>query len=168
MRRGFASPPPLWCDVIKYLLFRRSDRSVFPPCRRRHSVLFQKLAVEARKVITDKFRDLRDRFRIVQKQRRREQRYNWIHAYPNAAAEVVALWFGEGDFDETMHISAMQGYDVDCNAAQIASVVAIASRKNVPAAWRDPIGDELITYMRKIKKVSIRALAKKTVRLGAL
>ncbi|MCQ2423285.1 MAG: ADP-ribosylglycohydrolase family protein [Clostridia bacterium] len=99
---------------------------------------------------------------------KRYERYNWIHAYPNAAAEVVALWFGEGDFDETMHISAMQGYDVDCNAAQIASVVAIASRKNVPAAWRDPIGDELITYMRKIKKVSIRALAKKTVRLGAL
>ncbi len=20
--------------------------------------------------------------------------YNWIHAYPNAAAEVIALWFG--------------------------------------------------------------------------
>ena len=58
-------------------------------------------------------------------------RYNWIHAYPNAAAEVIALWFGNGDFDSTMHISAMEGYDVDCNAAQIGTVVAIAANRPV-------------------------------------
>jgi ADP-ribosylglycohydrolase len=27
--------------------------------------------------------------------------YNWIHVYPNAAAQVIALWFGDGDFDHT-------------------------------------------------------------------
>lgn len=93
-------------------------------------------------------------------------RYNWIHAYPNAAAEVIALWFGNGDFDETMHISAMQGYDVDCNAAQIATVVAIASRKEIDRKWTDPIGDILETYMRKVKKISLRELAARTAKAG--
>lgn len=94
--------------------------------------------------------------------------YNWIHAYPNAAAEVVALCFGEGDFEKTMSIIARCGFDVDCNAAQIATVVAVAAGKEIPARWTDPIGDELITYMRNIKKLSIRDLAKETAELGNL
>ncbi len=94
------------------------------------------------------------------------EHYNWVHAYPNAAAEVVALWFGNGDFDETMHIIAMCGWDVDCNAAQIATVVATA--KNVPLneKWTAPIGDKLDTYMRDIKKLSIYELSKQTCELA--
>jgi ADP-ribosylglycohydrolase len=93
-------------------------------------------------------------------------RYNWIHAYPNAAAEVIALWFGNGSFDETMHISAMQGYDVDCNAAQIGTVVAIANNHAIDEKWTKPIGDVLNTYMRDCKTLSIRALAKRTVAIS--
>ena len=93
-------------------------------------------------------------------------RYNWIHAYPNAAAEVVALWYGNGDFNETMHISAMQGYDVDCNAAQIGTVVAIAAGKTLDEKWTAPIGDVLDTYMRNCRKLSIRELAHRTVLLS--
>ena len=96
------------------------------------------------------------------------RRYNWIHAYPNAAAEVVALYFGYGDFDTTMNIIAMEGYDIDCNAAQIATIVAILSRTPVGEKWSAPIGDELITYMRKNKKLSIRELARRTTELGKI
>jgi len=88
------------------------------------------------------------------------ERYNWVHAYPNAAAEVVALWFGNGDFDRTMKIIAQEGQDVDCNAAQIAAVVGIMKG---PAAlsekWTYPIGNELVTYMREMKKLKINELA---------
>lgn len=90
--------------------------------------------------------------------------YNWVHAYPNAMAEVVALWYGNGDFDETMHIIAMAGQDVDCNAAQIACALGIM---HGPAAigrkWIDPIGDQLDTYLRGMKKMSIKQLADWTV-----
>jgi len=90
--------------------------------------------------------------------------YNWVHAYPNAMAEVVALWYGNGDFDETMHIIAMAGQDVDCNAAQIGCVLGIM---HGPAAidrkWTDPIGDQLDTYLRGMKRMSIRGLADWTV-----
>lgn len=92
----------------------------------------------------------------------RFKQYNWIHAYPNAAAEVIALWFGNGDFDETMHIVAMEGYDVDCNAAQIAAVVAVLN-KAIPDKWTNPIGDQLDTYLRGMKKTSIHEIAQLTV-----
>lgn len=87
--------------------------------------------------------------------------YNWIHAYPNAAAQVIALWFGTS-FDEMLHIIAMEGYDVDCNAAQIATAYAILEGKPLDKRWTDPIGDRLETYMRGIRETSIQALAEYT------
>lgn len=93
-------------------------------------------------------------------------RYNWIHAYPNACGEVIALFFGNGVFDKTMNIIAMYGWDVDCNAAQIATVVAIANRKAIDSKWSAPIGDLLYTYMRNLKQVTITGLAAMTTDLS--
>lgn len=90
--------------------------------------------------------------------------YNWIHAYPNAAAQVIALWFGEGDFDRTLGIIGGCGHDVDCNAAQILCTVAIAKGlKSIDRRWIDPIGDELVTYMRRPAKTTTPALIAMTV-----
>lgn len=98
---------------------------------------------------------------------KRYERYNWIHAYPNAAAEVIALWFGEGDYEKTIHICCMEGYDVDCNAAQIATVIGVMNGKDsVGASWVDPIGDVLNTYLRGLPTLSIRELSEWTVALG--
>lgn len=89
------------------------------------------------------------------------EKYNWVHAYPNAAAEVIALWFGNGDFDETAYIISMEGQDVDCNAAQILTAVGtVIGSEKIPDVWKKPIGDVLQTYMRRPRELSIRALAK--------
>lgn len=88
--------------------------------------------------------------------------YNWIHAYPNAAAEVVALWFGNGDFNETLYIVGMMGYDVDCNAAQIMTIIGIID-KAIPIKWTEPIGDDIKTYCRKYKDTSFSELTKWTI-----
>ena len=91
------------------------------------------------------------------------QRYNWIHAYPNAAAEVIALWYGEGDFTKTLSTIGGCGQDVDCNAAQIATVLGIiGGAECIPEYWKAPFGDELDTYVRGLKKMSIRGLAEQT------
>lgn len=95
---------------------------------------------------------------------RRFERYNWVHAYPNAAAEVVALWFGNGDFDDTMHIIAMEGQDVDCNAAQIMTALGIiGGMESIPKRWMEPIGDKLYTYVRTMKEMTIEELVDWTV-----
>ncbi|QJD85757.1 ADP-ribosylglycohydrolase family protein [Cohnella herbarum] len=92
------------------------------------------------------------------------KQYNWIHAYPNAMAEVVALWYGNGDFDETLHIIAMAGQDVDCNAAQIVTALGIMNGlSSIDSKWTDPIGDVLDTYLRVMKKMKITELSEWTV-----
>lgn len=96
---------------------------------------------------------------------KRVEKYNWIHAYPNAAAQVVALWFGQGDFDETAYIISMEGQDVDCNAAQILTAIGILRGiEHIDDRWTSPIGDQLKTYLRRDRTLSIRELAARTAR----
>ena len=97
------------------------------------------------------------------------KRYNWVHAYPNACAEIVALYFGEGDFNKTIYMIGGCGQDVDCNAAQILTVIGtIIGSEQIPDYWRKPIGDTLDTYIRGLKKMSIRDLAKLTVDVSSI
>ncbi len=91
--------------------------------------------------------------------------YNWIHAYPNAAAQVVALWFGKGDFDLTLEIVCGIGHDVDCNAAQILCVLAIQRGGGVIAErWSAPLlAGDIVTYMRRPATIPFDALVAQTV-----
>lgn len=90
--------------------------------------------------------------------------YNWIHAYPNAAAEVIALYFCENDFDTCLNMISMMGLDVDCNAAQIMTLFGVAyGSECISNLWREPINDELQSYVRGYEKTSIAAIAHKTV-----
>jgi len=94
--------------------------------------------------------------------------YNWIHSYPNAAAEVIALYYGNGDFDETMHIIASCGQDVDCNAAQIAVVLgSMFGTAVIGKKWLEPFSDKLVTYLRAENKIlSLRTLEQNTVEIA--
>lgn len=92
------------------------------------------------------------------------KQYSWIHAYPNAAAEVVALYFCENDYDKLVSLIAMCGLDVDCNAAQVANILAVAQGiKCIDAKWTEPIGDYMATYVRGMETVRFKALAQQTV-----
>jgi hypothetical protein len=92
------------------------------------------------------------------------ERYNWIHAYPNLAADMFALWYGGGDFTETMALLAKAGYDVDCNGGLVGNVLGVI--KDVQQDWARPIGDLLETYIKGKERLSIKALAEKTARLA--
>ncbi len=93
--------------------------------------------------------------------------YNWIHVYPNACAQIIALWYGNGDFNRTISACGGCGQDVDCNAAQIMTIIGIINgSESIPEYWKKPIGDELDTYVRGMKKISIRELAKRTAEVA--
>jgi ADP-ribosylglycohydrolase len=92
------------------------------------------------------------------------ERYNWIHAYPNLAADLLALWYGSGDFTDSMALLAKAGYDVDCNGGLVGNVLGVI--QDVPPVWADPIGDLLETYIKGKERLSIRALAEKTTGLA--
>lgn len=82
--------------------------------------------------------------------------YNWIHAYPNAAAEIVALWYGDNDFDKTANIIAMAGQDADCTAAPVLNVIGVAyGLDKISENWIKPLGREVKTIMRKYQKFDL-------------
>lgn len=95
----------------------------------------------------------------------RYKKYNWIHAYPNACAEIIALWFGEGDYEKTLYIITMSGIDVDCNAGQIMPIIGIQKgMETIPERLIHPAFDKLITYMRDYDELTLDELIEKTVR----
>ncbi|PKO05304.1 MAG: ADP-ribosylglycohydrolase family protein [Chloroflexi bacterium HGW-Chloroflexi-3] len=92
------------------------------------------------------------------------KRYNWIHSYPNIAAVIYSLWFGNGDMTETFCLLAKAGLDVDCNAGLAGNVLGVI--KPVPLQWATPIGDRLETYIKGKEVLSIQELAQKTANLA--
>ncbi|NOY99547.1 MAG: ADP-ribosylglycohydrolase family protein [Chloroflexi bacterium] len=90
--------------------------------------------------------------------------YNWIHAYPNIAADIIALWYGEGDFTHSMSLLAKAGNDVDCNAGLVGTILGIMH--GVPKKWANPLNDRLETYIKGKEVLSIRELAAHTTRLA--
>lgn len=94
----------------------------------------------------------------------RFEQYNWIHAYPNVAADIIALWYGRRDITESFALLARGGLDVDCNAGLVGTV--LGAMGGVPAVWANPIGDRLDTYIPGKERLSIRALAERTIRLA--
>ncbi len=90
--------------------------------------------------------------------------YNWIHAYPNMAAEVVALWFGNNDFDETAYIITMCGQDADCTAGPVLNVLGVAyGMSQIKDKWLVPLGSDVLTMMRKYRKFTMDELIGWTV-----
>ena len=90
--------------------------------------------------------------------------YHWIHAYPNAAAQVVALWFGHEGFDRMLEIVCGCGHDVDCNAAQVLCAYAIAhGERSIPPRWTAPLGTDIHTYMRRPTRIAFDELVRQTV-----
>ncbi len=94
----------------------------------------------------------------------RFKEYHWIHAYPNIAASLLALWYGEGDMTRSFSLLAKAGLDVDCNGGLVGTVLGVMY--GVSAAWAEPLKDLLETYIPGKEKLSIRQLAKRTAILA--
>jgi len=109
----------------------------------------------------EKYQNWRDAWRECEK---KFEDYNWVHVYPNAAAEIIALWFGENDFDKTAMIITMAGQDVDCTAGPVLNAVGVAYGMDVIAdKWVAPLGTEIRTIMRKYKTFQFEKLVDWTV-----
>lgn len=109
-----------------------------------------------------KYDDWQDAHRDCQKKYRR---YNWIHAYPNACCEIIALIYGEGDYEKTLNIITMCGVDADCNAGMIMPVLGIQKGMSIiPKRLISPAFDLLTTYMRSYDEIKLDELVNDTVK----
>lgn len=94
----------------------------------------------------------------------RYKAYNWIHAYPNACCEIIALFFGGGDYRRTLNIITMCGIDADCNAGMIMPLLAIQKGMGIiPKDLMHPAFEKLTTYMRGYETMTLDELVRDTL-----
>lgn len=92
-------------------------------------------------------------------------KYNWIHAYPNACCEIIALMYGGGDYEKTLNIITMCGIDADCNAGMIMPVLGIQKgMRIIPKRLISPAFDKLVTYMRCYEEIMLDDLVGDTLK----
>ena len=94
--------------------------------------------------------------------------YSWVHAIPNAAAIAAALLWGDGDFGQTVGLAVLSGLDTDSAAATAGSVFgALHGRQGLPAAWVDPLEDQVRSAVMGFDGSRISELASRTLALAA-
>lgn len=95
------------------------------------------------------------------------RRYYWIHTFPNLAAVIIALWFGEGDFSRSICLAVMCGQDTDCTAGQVGAVLGtVQGVQGIPSRWREPLGNRLESYVIGFEEVDLDTLTVRTVSIG--
>jgi len=67
------------------------------------------------------------------------------HIIPNAGVCILGLLYGEGDFNRTVEIATMCGWDTDCNAGNIGTIMGVAcGLENIKPAYLMPINDAIV------------------------
>lgn len=68
------------------------------------------------------------------------------HIIPNAGVCILAILYGGGDFNRTIEIAAMCGWDTDCNAGNVGSILGVfTGLSGIREAYRKPVNDVVIT-----------------------
>lgn len=67
------------------------------------------------------------------------------HILPNAGICLTALLYGGGDFARTIEVSVMCGFDTDCNASNVGTILGVLNGPDgIPARYRGPINDSVV------------------------
>ncbi len=67
------------------------------------------------------------------------------HIIPNAGVCVLSMIYGAGDFARTVEIATMCGWDTDCNAGNVGTVLGVmCGIEGIPQRYRKPINDGII------------------------
>lgn len=67
------------------------------------------------------------------------------HIIPNAGVCALSMVYGAGDFARTVEIATMAGWDTDCNAGNVGTVLGVmCGTQGIPDRYRKPINDGII------------------------
>ena len=67
------------------------------------------------------------------------------HIIPNAGVCILGLLYGEGDFNRTVEITTMCGWDTDCNAGNVGTIMGVAcGLEGIKKEYLEPINDSIV------------------------
>lgn len=69
---------------------------------------------------------------------------NWTDVTINLCFIILAWMGGGGNFGKSICLAANMGYDADCTAATLGSVLGIINPDSIEEKWKSPIGDHII------------------------
>lgn len=68
-----------------------------------------------------------------------------VHIIPNAGVIAMALLYGNGAFSRAVQIATNAGWDTDCNAGNVGTVMGVAvGLDGIERHWRDAMNDVLV------------------------
>ncbi len=93
--------------------------------------------------------------------------YHPVHTINNAAVVTLALCCGQLDYEKTICIAVMCGWDTDCNGATAGSIAgALLGTSGLPAKWITPLNSVLKSAVYGFETNRIGDLAKRTLCLA--
>jgi ADP-ribosylglycohydrolase len=93
--------------------------------------------------------------------------YHPVHAINNTVWMVLAMLYGEGDFEKTICMATLCGFDTDCNAANSGAVLGVLTGAYaLPGKWTAPLKDTLRTAVGQFGEMRISDLARRTAALA--
>ncbi len=89
--------------------------------------------------------DFRACFRMLEDNWGYDKYKGVCHIIPNAGVCILALLYGKGDFARTVEIATMCGWDTDCNAANVGTILGVfCGIEGLPEHYRSPINDGVV------------------------
>jgi ADP-ribosylglycohydrolase len=100
---------------------------------------------------------------------RRHEGRHWVHVLNNASIVAFALAAGRGDFERSITLTVMAGWDTDSNGATVGAVAgAMAGAGRIPARWSDPLRNRLATSVTGFDGIGFDELARRTLAVATL
>lgn len=93
--------------------------------------------------------------------------YHAVHTINNACMVVLALLYGQRDFESTITIAVNCGLDTDCNGATAGSIVGVVlGAQSLPEKWIGPLNDRLESSVMGYTESRISQLAAETTTIA--
>jgi ADP-ribosylglycohydrolase len=92
-----------------------------------------------------------------------------VHIIPNAGVCVLSLLYGQNDFARTIEIATMCGWDTDCNAGNVGTILGVMNGlEGLPDKYRKITNDRVITssVVGQLNIVDVPTFVKETARLS--
>ncbi len=90
--------------------------------------------------------------------------YHGVHTINNAALVVLGIYFGCDDFEQGIVVTTLAGWDTDCNAATVGSILGVkCGAKALPEKWTGVLNDRLLSAVRGENDNKLSDLAGRTL-----